>query len=120
MSPTATKEDFGAHAQNTTIITNFGGVEYCVNQPPAQIITFQPSRPSLELFGGLNGDLFPCTVIDLSKDQLNKDDLDAISAKFTLCDDVWTQAFLEGQTSLRREITISIFHDCEQPDIFQQ
>ena len=116
MSLTVTKDeathDFGVHAQNTTIVTTFGGIEYYLDQAPAQVITLQPSRPLVRLFSSLSGDLFPCTVINSSKDQLNKEDLDAISAKFALHDDVWTQAFLEGETRCRREIAISLFNGC--------
>ena len=103
MSPMVTKEEtfhaFWAHAQNTTIHTVFGGIEYYLDQAPAQVITPLSSSLSDGLFSGLNEDLFPCTVLNLRKDQLNRKDLDAISAKFALYDDVWTRAFLKGETS---------------------
>ena len=92
---------FHTHGQNIVAIATFGGIEYYLDQTSAEIITFQPSRPSSGLFSGLNGDLFPCTVINWSKDHFNKEDLDAISAKFALHDDVWTQAFLQSETSWR-------------------
>ena len=106
MPPIAAKDeathDFGVHASSTTIVTTFGGIEYYLAQAAAQVITLQPSRPLIGLFSG-KGDLFPCTVINSSKNQLNRQDLEALSAKFALHDDVWTHAFLESETSCRRE-----------------
>ena len=106
MPPIAAKDeathDFGVHASSTTIVTNFGGIEYYLAQAAAQVITLQPSRPLIGLFSG-KGDLFPCTVINSSKNQLNRQDLEALSAKFALHDDVWTHAFLESKTSCRPE-----------------
>ncbi len=104
--------DFRVYAQNTTIIITFGGIEYYLDQASAQVITLQPSRPLVRLFSGLNGDLFPCTVINSSKDQLNKEDLDVISVKFALHDDVWTDAFLKGEFGCRCEIAITVFSSC--------
>ena len=103
---------FGVHASSTTIIASFGGIKYYLDTAPAQVVALQPSRPLIGSFSALNGDLFPCTVINLSKDQLNKEDLDRIIAEFALYDDVWTHAFLEGETSCRGAIAISMFRDC--------
>ena len=116
MSRTVTKDEatlgFGVHASSTTIITTLGGIKYYLDTAPTQVITLQPSRPLVRSFNALNGDLFPCTVINLSNDQLNKEDLDGISAEFALYDDVWTHAFLEGETSCRGTIAILMFHGC--------
>ena len=103
MSLVTTKDeathDFGAHAPKTISITTFGGIQHCLDQVPTQIVALQPSRPLVKLFSDLDGDLFPCTVIRLSKDQPNKENLDAIGAEFALHDDVWTHTFMEGETS---------------------
>ena len=95
-----TTEKFRECEQSTTVVV--GEIEYYLHQVPAHVITFQPSRPLDGLFSGLKGDLRPCTVTDWSEDQLNKEDLDSISAKYALHDDVWTPAFLEGENSYRR------------------
>lgn len=95
-----TTENFRFYEQSTTIV--IGEIEYYIDQAPAHVITFQPSRPLDGLSRGLKGDLRPCTVTDWSEDQLNKENLDSISAKFALHDDIWTPAFLEGENSYRR------------------
>lgn len=98
--------DFKSYEQSTTVFVTFGNIEYYLDQAPAEIITLQPSRSSDGLFSGLKGGLLPCTVIDWSKEQLDKEDLDAISAEFAIRDDVWTPVFLEGKNSCRHEIAI--------------
>ena len=101
MSPDTTEDGaihgFGVPTQSTMIVNTIGGIEYCLDQAPTQVITIQRSSSSDRPLSGLKGDLYPCTVIDTSKEQLNKEDLDAISAKFALQDDVWTHAFLESE-----------------------
>lgn len=97
--------DGRAYGQCTTVVTTFGGIEYYIDQAPAQVITFQSPRSDGH-FSSLKGDLLPCTVIKWSEDQLDKEDLDATSAKFALHDDVWQPAFLEGETSCRHGIAI--------------
>ena len=99
----------GIHAsetreQTTTFSTSFGGIEYYLDQSPAEIISSQ--APAEGLFSGSQGEVLPCTVINWSEDQLKKVDLDAISTKFALRDDVWTSEFLEGKTSCRLEVSI--------------
>ena len=101
-----------AQGQRTTIIASFGGIKYYVDPAPVQVISFQPSRPSDGFFSSLNGDLRPCTVIDNSNDHLNKEDLDTITSNLALHDDVWTPAFLEGETSRRHKFAIEC--DCLQ------
>lgn len=93
MRKSKTSEESTAYEQSTTVV--IGEIEYYLDQAPAHVITFQPSRPLDGLSSRLKGDLRPCTVINWSKDQLNKEDLDSISAGFALHDDVWTPAFLE-------------------------
>ena len=102
---------FGVHESSTTVIASFGGIEYYLDTAPAQVVALQPSRPLVGSFSTHNGDLFPCTVISLSKDQLNKEDLDRVIAEFALCDDVWKHAFLGGETSCRDAIAISMFRN---------
>lgn len=98
----------GIHASETRgqtkISTTFGEIEYNLDQAPAGIISFQ--APAEGLISGSQGDVLPCAVINWSEDQLKKADLDAISTKFALRDDVWTSEFLEGKTSCRFEISI--------------
>ena len=93
-----------AHGQSATIITSFGGIEYYVDPAAAQVISFQPCRPSDGFFGSLKGDLHPFTVINQSKESIDKEDLDALTFDFALRDDVWTPAFSEGETSCRYEM----------------
>ena len=104
----ATRES-RAYGRINTVIVTFGDFEYYVDQSSAHVITVQPSRPLDGIFTGLKGDLLPCTVIDWAKEQLKKEDLNAISANFALRDDVWTPAFLESETSRRHEIA---FENC--------
>ena len=106
-----------AHGQGTTIITTFEGIEYCLDPAAAQVISFKPSRPSDGFFSSLNEDLRPCTVINYSKDQPNKKELNAIISKTALHDDVWTPAFLEGETNCSHEIARE---DCLQYNTSQQ
>lgn len=93
--------DSKVYQQRTTTVITFGGIDYYLDQAPAHVISFQPSKPTDRLSNGLQENLLPCTVINWSKDQLYKEDMDAISAKFVLRDDVWTPAFLEGEASRR-------------------
>ena len=95
-----------AHGQSTSIIASFGGIRYYVDPTPAQIISFQPSRPSDGFSSSLKGDLRPCTVIDYSNDHFNKLDLDNVVSNVALHDDVWTSAFMKGETSRRRQSAI--------------
>ena len=97
------------YGQSNTFVGTFGEIHYYLDQVPAHVISFQPSRPSDGLFGGLRGDVLPCTVIDWSKDQLSKEDLIALCARFVLHDDVWTPVFLAGETSRHHEITVEDF-----------
>ena len=90
-----------SHQTSTATIITVGEVEYYLHHAPAHVLSFHPSHPSRQLFLGLDQDLLPCTVIDWSKDQLNKDDLEALTANFALHDDVWTPAFLQGETRCR-------------------
>lgn len=87
--------DSKVYQQRTTTVVTFGGIDYYLDQAPVHVISFQPSKPADRLSNGLQQNLLPCTVINWSKDQLDKEDLDAISASFVLRDDVWTPAFLE-------------------------
>ena len=101
----------GTHASKTdgqinTGLVTFGEIEYYLDQAPAEIISFRASHPWEWLFSSCQGDILPCTVIDWSTDQLKKADLDAISTDIALRDDVWTPAFLEGETSCHHEIAI--------------
>lgn len=93
--------DSKVYQQHTNTVITFGGIDYYLDQAPAHVISFQPSKPADRLSDGLQQNLLPCTAINWSKDQLDKEDLDAISAKFVLRDDVWTPAFLEGEASCR-------------------
>ncbi len=92
-----TAHNSGARAQITTTIATFGGIEYHVDQIAVHIINLQPHCRVVGLFHGLKRDLYPCTVINLSKGQIIQVELDAITTEFALRDDVWTQAFLEGE-----------------------
>ena len=76
------------YGPSNTLIVTFGEIHYYFDQAPAHVISFQPSRNSAGLFGGFKGDVLPCTVIDWSKDQLSKEDLISISARFISHDDV--------------------------------
>ena len=111
-----------AQGHSVTTIASFGGIKYYVDPKPAQVISFQPSRPTDGFFGSLNGDLRPCTVIDDSIDHLNMEGLGNIASFFAHYDDVWTSAFLEGETNrwsqtcnrvrlltIRRLLTVIIF-----------
>ena len=100
-----------AHGQITTTFTSFGGIEYYLDPAAAQVISFQPSRPSDGFFGSLKGDLRPCTVVHQSKDYLDKEDLDAFTLDLALHDDVWTPAFSEGKTSCRYEMQTRIAYN---------
>lgn len=100
-----------AHGQITTTITSFGGIDYCLDPAAAQVISFQPSRPSDGFFGSFKGDLRPCTVINQSKDYLDKEDLDAFTFDLAPHEDVWTPTFAEGKTSCRYEMQSRIAYD---------
>ena len=107
------------HGQGITTITSFGGIEgieYYLDPAAAQVISFRPSRPS-DIFGSLQGDLCACTVVNYSKDHFDKENLAAISSEFALRDDVWTQAFLEGEISCHYEF---VAENCLQYDTSQQ
>lgn len=97
------------YGPSNTVIVTFGEIHYYLDQAPAHVISFQPSRPLDGLFRCLKGDVLPCTVIDWSKDQLSKEDLIAIGARCVSHDDVWTPIFLAGETSCRHEIKIKNF-----------
>lgn len=86
--------------RSTTIITSLGGIDYYLDGSAAVVIFSQLLRPSNAFSNSIEGDLRPCTVVDWSKDHLNKEDLSAISSKYTVHDDVWTPAFLEGENIL--------------------
>ena len=101
-----------AHGQSTSIIACFKGIKYYVDPAPAQVISFQPSRPSDGFFGSLSEDLRPCTVIDYSKDHIKQQDLDNIISNIAVYDDVWTSAFMEGETSRRHKFAPEF--DCLQ------
>ena len=101
-----------AHGQSTSILAIFGGIRYYVDPAPAQVISFQPSRPSDGFFSSLKGDLRPCTVIDYSNDHFDKHDLDNIISNVALHDDVGTSAFIKGETSCRHQSAIQF--DCLQ------
>ena len=92
--------------RGTSIVITFGGFEYYLDRAPAHEPTVQPCRPSDKPFWALKEDLLPCTVIDWSKDQLSKEDLDATRANLSLHDDVWTPTFLEGKPSCCHEFII--------------
>lgn len=84
-----------AHGQSTSIIiASFGGIQYYVDPAPAQVISFRPSRPFKE-------DLRSCTVLNCSNDHLNEQGLDNLISNVALHDDVWTSAFMKGETSRR-------------------
>ena len=78
MPPNAAKDEatneFGVHASSTKIVTTFGRTECYFAQASAQDLVIQPSRPLIGHFNGLTGDLFPCTMINSSKTQLNRQD----------------------------------------------
>ena len=96
-----TTNDSRLQGRSATIVLTFGDIEYCLDQSPAHIISFQPFPCSDELFNGHKGAVLPCTVIDFSKDQLSKEDFLAICTRFALRDDVWTPSFLAGETTGR-------------------
>ena len=107
-----------AHGQSTSIIASFGGIKYYIDPTPAQVISSQPSPPSDGFFrslkSSLKGDLRPCTVMDYSNDRFDRQDLDDIISNVGLHDDVWTSAFMMGETSRRHKPTIEI--DCLRED----
>ena len=88
--------NFETHACDA--IASFGGFGYYLDHPAADVISFQPSRPANDFFSRHKGDVSPCTVINWSKAQFNQDDLNTVTSKLALQDDVWTPAFLEGTT----------------------
>lgn len=106
------QETQGTHASKTrghiitTTLIIFGEIEYYLDQAPTEVISFPASHPPEGLFSGFQGDVLPCTVINWSADHFDSADLYAIGTKFALRDDVWTAAFLEGETSCRHEIAI--------------
>ena len=112
--PTNVRDSQATQAQghSVTTIASFGGIKYYVDPKPVQVISFQPSRPTDGFFSSINGDLRPCTVISSSDESLNMERLDAIPAFFTHFDDVWTSAFLEGETNRRHQYAIGF--DCLQ------
>ena len=99
MSPTV--RDSMAYEPKFRIIATFGGIEYYLDQSPTHTISLQASYSSDEVFSGFKGDPIPCTVFNGSKDDFNKEDLDAVSSKLAHHDDVWTPAFLQSETSHR-------------------
>lgn len=105
MRNTQAAHDFRIYGQSTTVLANFGEINYCLDQTQPQVISFQPCRPSDGRFSSLKEDLLRCTLIYCSKDRLSKEDLDAVNSKFALYDDVWTSAFFEGETSYGHYIT---------------
>ena len=116
----------GVYRQATTVVATFGGIQYYVDQGPAQAITFKLSSSSDRLCNGLKGDLLPCTVISGSRSQLNKEDLDRISVDFAAQDDVWTPTFLqcqfsccefEVQTRVTKNLMFYSTHTSNAPDL---
>ena len=112
--PTNVRDSQATQAQghSVTTIASFGGIKYYVDPKPVQVISFQPSRPTDGFFSSSNGDLRPCTVISSSDESLNMERLDGIPAFFAQIDDVWTSAFLEGETNRRHQYAIDL--DCLQ------
>ncbi len=100
------KRGLEAHGHKITTIASFGDNEYYLDPAAAEVISFQPSPPWHDFFDSLEGDLHPCTVINRSKDQLDNEDFHIITSDFTLHDDVWTPAFLEGETSYRLKVAL--------------
>ena len=115
--PTSVRDNQATQAKghSITIIASFGGIKYYVDPEPAQVISFQPSRPSDSFFSGLNEDLRPCTVISSLNDHLDKEDLGSITSIFSVLDDVWTSAFLEGETSRRHNLQSSMIAYNKRP-----
>ncbi len=100
------KRGLEACGQRITTIATFGDNEYYLDPAAAEVISFQPSPPSNGFFDSLKGDLRPCTTINRSKDQLGNEDFHVITSDFTLHDDIWTPAFLEGKTSYRLKVAL--------------
>lgn len=94
------------HNERIINIFTFGGVEYYVHQAPSHRLTFQPSpKQSLTGYDSLRS-LYPCSVVNWSEGRFDKDNLNAISAELDFYDDVWTPAFLDGETSSCLDVTI--------------
>lgn len=91
------------HERNSTITKTFGDAEYLLDQIAVPPLCFRCSRSLNGLFNSLKGDLRPCTLIKRREEDSDKQDLDAIISNFTVHDDVWTPAFLEGETSFSHE-----------------
>ena len=110
--PTNVRDSQATQAQGhrVTTIASFGGIKYYVDPKPIQVISFQPSRPTDGFFSSVNRDLRPCTVI-CSSGHLN---IDGIPTVYARLDDVWTSAFLEGETNRRHKFAIEF--DCLQQD----
>ena len=106
-----------SHGKDSTVIKTFGEIDYHLDQAAAEVISFQPSRPSDGFFGSHNRDVLPCTVVNWSNEHFSKKDLDAITAKYALHDDVWTPAFLQGEANNCHEVGIG---HCLQCDKLQQ
>ena len=102
-----------AHGQNTSIVASFGGIKYYIDPTPVHVLS-QPSHPMDGFFSSLTGDLRPCTVLDYSNDRFNRQDVDNIISNLDLHDDVWTSAFMMGETSHRHKTAIEF--DCLRQD----
>ena len=87
----------GVSERRTTTITTFGNVQYLLDQVAAQVISFGPSRRFKDFLTSPKGELRPCTVIEWSKDHLDKHDLNVLRSDFAVQDDVWMPEFLEGE-----------------------
>ena len=90
---TNTSKDAESRSSPANIFTT-GGIDYYVEHFPNQ----PPSLPFRALLSGTEGDLLPATVINWAKDRFGDNDLDQIAADFAPQDDVWTRAFLAGET----------------------
>ena len=114
--PTNVRDSQATQTQghSVTTIASFGGIKYYVDPEPAQVVLYQPARPSDGFFSSLNGDLRPCTVIICSANNHTRESLTNITSVFSNLDDVWTPAFYEGETSRRH--TLAIEFNCLQED----
>ena len=112
--PTNVRDSQATQTQghSVTTIASFGGIKYYVDPEPAQVILYQPDRPSDGFFSSLNGDLRPCTVIACSDDSHTRESLVNVNSFFSQFDDVWTPAFYEGETNHRHKLAIEF--DCLQ------
>ena len=91
------------HEKNTTITKTFGDAEYLLDQIAVPLLSFRRSRSLNGFSNSLKGDLRPCTLINWGEEDSDKQDLDAIISNFTVHDDVWTPAFLDGETRFSHE-----------------